>query len=540
MTIKNKHRRLIFSGTLLWLAIALAANDRLAAQTSLQPIQPPVRAPSLDGGTAWLNTARPLQLEKLRGKFVVLEFWTYCCINCIHQIAELKKLEAAYPESLVVIGIHAAKFEKERELQNVREAVLRYEIEHPVVNDGNYKISQRYKANIWPTLFVIDPDGFVIAGQTGEVRFEVFDAFLKKAIAKYRRRSKLDESKLESKLESDSTVKSPLRFPGKVLADEASGRLFISDSNHNRIVICKSDGSVIATIGSGKVGRADGEFVRASFDHPQGLALHGNALYIADTENHLIRMADLNSRKVSTIAGTGRQAVLRPSPASRDLNSPWDLCVHQETLYVAMAGAHQIWSMPLRGRRPTVYAGSGREDLIDGRLLGKTGDKKASAFAQPSGFATDGRWLYVADSEASAIRAVPFARRESVRTILGPVDLPKDRLFTFGDRDGAAKTALLQHPIGIAMYNRRIYVADTYNNKIKELNLADMTIRTIAGDGRAGNSDNPARFNEPAGLSVAGGKLYVADTNNHLIRVVDLNNEYKVSTLTISGFRNSQ
>ncbi|MFP6668250.1 MAG: thioredoxin-like domain-containing protein [Pirellulales bacterium] len=529
------HRRLFFPAAAMCVAIIFAAVEPAAAQTALRPVQPPVRAPSIDGGTAWLNTAEPLRLEKLRGKFVILEFWTYCCINCIHQIADLKKLERAYPESLVVIGIHAAKFKQERELQNVREAVLRYEINHPVVNDGSYKISQRYKANVWPTLIVIDPEGFVVAGQTGEVRFAALDTFLKRAIPRYRGRGTLQTSPLPLRPEQDHHSSSPLKFPGKVLADEATRRLFIADSNHNRIVICTMDGTVTGTIGSEKIGRADGDFSSASFFHPQGLALHGNTLYIADTENHLIRMADLKHRKVVTLAGTGRQAGLRPKSTSRDLNSPWDLCVHQNSLYIAMAGAHQVWSMPLGGRRPAVFAGSGSEDLIDGPLRGSPSNKKVSAFAQPSGFATADQRLYVADSEASAIRAVPFHSRQSVRTVLGPVDRSEDRLFTFGDRDGPVKTALLQHPLGIAHHDHHIYIADTYNNKIKELNLAEMTIRTVAGDGRAGGTDKPARFNEPAGLSIANGRLYVADTNNHTIRVIELDNDYKVSTLKLSS-----
>ena len=283
-------------------------------------------APSLDGGD-WINTVgqRPIDLKKLRGKFVILDFWTYCCINCMHILPQLKKLEHAYPNEVVVIGVHSAKFASEQDPKNVQEAVLRYEIEHPVVNDSQHKIWDRYEITSWPSLRVIDPEGKVVGGASGEVDFESLDRFLKGVLPYYRHKKLLDLTPLHFELAAYTAPTTPLRFPGKLLADERTDRLYISDSNHNRIVIAKLDGTLVHTIGSGLIGAADGSYAKASFDHPQGLALLGDALYVADTENHLLRKVELKKKQVHTIAGTGKQAQTRSLggvPLKIALNSP--------------------------------------------------------------------------------------------------------------------------------------------------------------------------------------------------------------------------
>ncbi len=526
-----------------------------------EPLEHPfpnrIPAPSLSGGVDWLNSEGPLDLPDLKGKFVLLDFWTYCCINCMHILPELKKLEQAYPGEIVVIGVHSAKFDTEQESKNITEAILRYEIEHPVVNDANHAIWNKFRINSWPSLRIIDPEGNLIAGHSGEVEFADLQRFFEAAIPYYREAGLLDRAPVRFDLERYSAEATPLRFPGKVLADEASNRLFIADSNHNRIVVASLEGQVRQTIGSGQIGAADGDFASATFDHPQGMVLdQGRWLYVADTENHLLRKIDLEQGQVATIAGLGEQGRMAwpgvdfeayrqrgelperfvGPPRQTALNSPWALWIHDQALYVAMAGPHQIWRMPLDESEIGPYAGNGREDIVDGPLLPREPYQAGFAsFAQPSGLASDGRRLFVADSEGSSIRAVPFDPAGAVTTLLGTSHLPAGRLFTFGDRDGAAAQVQLQHPLGVVWYRERLYIADTYNNKIKEFDLAGSTVRTIAGTGEAGRGDAPARFDEPAGIAAAAGKLFVADTNNHLVRVIHLDQGNQVSTLELSG-----
>jgi len=553
----------------LALAIALGLCGLPSAQAQAvkgaavppdHPFPKHMKSPSFDGGTDWLNTAGPLDVKDLRGKFVILDFWTYCCINCMHILPELKKLEHAYPNNLVVIGVHSAKFEEEKETKNIREAILRYEIEHPVVNDANHKIWNAFGVDSWPSLRVIDPEGNLVAGNGGEIEFEALDAFMKRALPYYRKKGVLDETPLRFDQEQ-YTGKTPLRFPGKILADEQGNRLFISDSNHNRIVITTLDGKLLDVIGSGAIGRIDGDYAKASFDHPQGCALRGETLYVADTENHLLRKVDLEKKTVTTISGTGKQRREQYwpglDPARRDangepiipkrwvdrakgtaLNSPWALWIHENDLYIAMAGPHQIWKMTLDQKEIGPYAGNGREDIVDGPLLPQIPYTAPgfSSFAQPSGLTSDGTNLYVADSEGSSIRSVPFDPTKEVTTVVGTANLPQGRLFHFGDVDGIQPNAKLQHCLDVVFHDNLLYVADTYNNKIKIVDPKKRSSTTLVGTGKPGAIDGEnATFDEPAGLAYAAGKLYVADTNGHKIRVVDLANKNLVSTLAIAG-----
>ncbi len=544
-------------------SVIATAGEELEAETPTQtdpenPFPRRVTSPDLSGGVDWINTSSPLELKDLRGKFVLLDFWTYCCINCMHILPELKKLEEKYPNDLVVVGVHSAKFTNEEDSKNITEAVLRYEIKHPVVNDARHAIWERFGVRSWPTAVLIDPEGKAVYGRSGEFKATEFAMLLDKAIPYYRKKGTLDETPLRFDLAAGSVKETPLRFPGKVLADQATDRLYIADSNHNRIVITELNGTLVDVVGSGEIGTADGDFATASFNHPQGMALLGEVLYVADTENHMLRKIDFEKRRVATVSGVGRQAQNWPGmnpnplapadaalperfvgpPRTTELNSPWDLLIHGKDLYIAMAGPHQIWKMPLDESEIGPYAGNGREDIVDGPLLPQQPYEAGFAsFAQPSGLAADKQWLYVADSEGSSIRAVPFDANKRVRTVVGTADLPAGRLFAFGDQDGSGRTVRLQHPLGVAIDDGTLYVTDTYNNKIKAINLAKKSVRTITGTGTPGRADSPAEFDEPAGISIAGKTLFVADTNNHVIRTVELGDEPRVATLNISGLK---
>ncbi|HEX2268209.1 MAG TPA: thioredoxin-like domain-containing protein [Pyrinomonadaceae bacterium] len=486
-----------------------------------------VRAPEIEGGSGWLNTGKPLSLAALKGKIVLLDFWTYGCINCIHIIPDLKKLEEKYANQLVVIGVHSAKFKNEKETENIRRIILRYEIEHPVYNDSEFAVWQNYGIRAWPTQVLIDPAGYIVGGVSGEGNYDVIDEAIAKLVEEFRKRGELKEEPLSLVLERAKVGDLPLAFPGKILADAASDRLFIADSNHNRIVITKLDGTRVETVGTSDAGAADGPFDKATFYRPQGLALAGDSLYVADTENHLLRRVDLKARTVETIAGTGKQSRTwreppAPGPArSTALSSPWDLQLAGRTLYIAMAGPHQIWKLDLDKNEVSIFAGSGREERKDGPLL-------QAGFAQPSGIATRDNTLYVADSESNIIRAIDIGDGK-VQTLVG------GDLFEFGDVDGSGDDVRLQHPLGIIAAGDKLLIADTYNHKIKELDPKRRRVVSLFGNGKPGQVDGPSpSFYEPGGLSVANGKLYVADTNNHAVRVVDLKTK-QASTLKING-----
>ena len=534
---------------------ALAQAEAAHVDAVANPYPQRIPAPSLDGGE-WVNVAKPLTLPELRGRFVLLDFWTYCCINCMHVLPELKKLEHAFPNELVIIGVHSAKFEGEHVTDNIREAALRYEIEHPVVNDAQLAIWNRYGARSWPTLVLIDPAGEVVWAANGERTFEEIKGVIDRGLPFYKTQGLLKPGPRPVLIgEGKQLMAAPLKFPGKILADGAGGRLFIADSNHNRIVIASLDGKLQSIVGIGTAGHGDGGFEACSFNHPQGMTLVKSALYVADTENHQIRKVDLVGKQVTTIAGTGKKgsagedalgndemsaggSTTAPSNKLRStsLSSPWALWHRDNDLFIAMAGMHQIWKMSLDGSKIGAYAGNGRENIVDGALLPKTPYEEGFAsFAQPSGLTSDGKQLFVADSEGSTVRAVPFESSGEVRTLVGLTNT----LFDFGDVDGTGREVRLQHPLGVAWADGKLYVADTYNNKIKAIDVEKKTCRTVAGNGRAGNVDSDkgleASFNEPAGISAASGRLYVADTNNHAIRVIEIAAPNRVTTLRIDG-----
>ncbi|MBS0263013.1 MAG: redoxin domain-containing protein [Planctomycetes bacterium] len=508
------------------------AGDDVEVVTE-NPFPQRFKSPDLEGGNGWLNVGGEISLKDLRGKVVILDFWTFCCINCMHVLPDLAMLEKKYDKQLVVIGVHSAKFSNEKETENIRRAILRYEISHPVINDSDMLVWQKFRVNSWPTLVLIDPEGYYCGYVSGEGNGEVLDKVIGRLIAYHRHKKTLDESPVRFDLERDKLKAAPLKFPGKLLADPEGKRLFISDSNHNRIVVASLDGKLLDVIGSGGLGRNDGSYTTATFDHPQGLALVGNSLFVADTENHSLREIDLAEKTVRTIAGTGKQGLDRRGGGEglkTALNSPWDLVHVNGKLYIAMAGPHQIWTYDLKTHAVQAYAGSGREDIINGPL-------SEAALAQPSGITTDGEFLYVVDSEGSAVRRVPLDPEGEMTTIVGTSNLPRGRsLFEFGDRDGVGADARLQHPLGITWAGGALYVADSYNHKVKRVSPRENSVETYLGDGKSGDRLDPPRFSEPAGLAVAGNVLFVADTNNHQIRKVDLTTG-KVEPFVIDGLK---
>ncbi|MBF2064445.1 MAG: redoxin domain-containing protein [Calothrix sp. C42_A2020_038] len=487
-----------------------------------------VRAPELPQNNPWLNTEQPLSLKKLKGRIVILDFWTYCCINCLHILPDLKYLERKYKDSLTVIGVHSAKFDHEKDIENIRQAILRYDIEHPVLVDSDFQVWQQYVARAYPTFVVIDPEGYVIASLMGEGKRDVLEKLIQQIILQHQNKGTISLQELDVILEKQKQpLITPLAFPGKVLATTSC--LFIADTGHHRIVVTTLEGNVLHLIGTGKSGLKDGNFTTAEFSAPQGMVFdnQNQILYVADTENHTLRKVDLQQQLVKTIAGTGIQNrnlnLTQGNSLDTPLNSPWDLVKYENQVYIAMAGSHQIWMMDLESSIIKNYAGTGAEACFDGEL-------EIAVFAQPSGITVNNKQLYVADSESSSIRCIGLETGK-VTTICGSGDL-----YGFGDQDGIGEGVRLQHCLGIEYAQDNLWVADTYNHKIKLVNPTTRECKTVFGNGATGLQDSidSVKFSEPSGLSISGSNLYIADTNNHVIKHVNLNT-LKVTTLKISG-----
>jgi DNA-binding beta-propeller fold protein YncE len=472
------------------------------ARATLQPIlKPTLRAPELDGGLAWFNTRRPLTMKELRGAVVLLDFWTYCCINCMHVLPVLRRVEEHFAgQPVVVIGVHSGKFLAEQEPERIREAIGRYEVQHPVVVDDRMAIWGRFTVRSWPTLVVVRPDGTVAAIAPGEPTAETLIAFVQRELDRARKDGTLAHT-LPDVLAPEQSAREPLCYPGHVLA-LPDGRLVLSDSGHHRLLITSKTGEVEHAIGSGLRGLGDGPFATAAFDDPQGVALFDGALYVADARNHALRRIDLDKREVTTVAGDGSLGVTSPQgcvvASSTALRSPWGLAVVGDSIYVAMAGSHQIYRYFPRENAIEVYAGTGVEALLDGPVA-------RSAWAQPSGMSVRGSFLYVADSETSALRKIDLDKGE-VTTLIG------EGLFDFGDEEGTAEQTMLQHPLDVAVLaDGGLLVADTYNGKLKRVDRHGV-VRTVVAD-----------LDEPGCVTVApDGAWLVADTNGHrVLRIVD-------------------
>ncbi len=493
-------------------------------------------APEFPAGLEWLNTGEPLSLQSLQGKVVLLDFWTYGCINCIHIIPDLKRLEAEYPNELVVIGVHSAKFLNEGETDNIRNVVLRYGVEHPVVNDRDFEVWRTWGANAWPTTVLIDPAGNVVGGHSGEGVYEVVQPVVQGLVDEFEALGTLDRTPVQFALERDGLPETILSFPGKVFIDPNSGLLYIADTARHRIVAADpASGNVTAVYGRGEQGYTEGGALEARFDSPQGMALSpdGRVLYVADTNNHAVRSIDLETGEVSTAAGTGEQGWPPATGLATQvrLASPWALEQSDGILYVAMAGTHQIWSIDLASDVAGPLVGNARESTANGPLA-------QAELAQPSGLAIDDEGvLYFADSESSSIRSAEVRKSDGVTDVIAGSDA---NLFDFGDVDGIGTEARLQHPLGLALADDGfLYVADTYNSKIKRIDLERREITTYLGSEQGWQDGSDARFYEPGGIATLGDTLYVADTNNHAVRVVDLPSG-DTRTLVLKGIERFQ
>ena len=469
----------------------------------------PIRAPDLDpSGIAWLNVNRPLTLSELRGRLVILDFWTYSNVNCLQSLETLRRLEDAFPRELVVIGVHSPKFTAERDLENVRQAVLRHRISHPIAHDPDRRLWERYAVGAWPTLVIVSPDGHIVSETRGEPDAEQLRSLVQQLLDEERMRGRLQPAPLELRAESSGGGR--FRFPAKVKPmPGVRQRWAIADAGNHQIVLLEDDGTEIQRFGDGQPGFKDGPGLAARFDTPQGLVCSAHAIFVADTGNHAIRHIDIGERVVTTLAGTGRRgpALGSPRPARQiALASPWDLELDGAQLFIANAGTHQLATLDLKRGRLGLLAGSGREALVDGAAY-------EASLAQPSGLVLDdsGEVLYFVDSESSAVRALTLDGQRRVTTICGR------GLFEFGHVNGAFAIALFQHPLGIAWADGALLVADSYNGTVRRIDLGGGQVSDV-DDGFMCEDSLCLTLAEPSGVwADCAERVLVADTNNHRV-----------------------
>ncbi len=511
-----------------------------------------VRASELEG-RGWLNTGgKSLDLESLRGKIVLLDFWTFCCINCLHVLDELRPLEEKYSDVLVTVGVHSPKFEHEADPVALASAVERYEIHHPVLDDPELATWKAYTARAWPTLVVIDPEGYIVAHLSGEGHAGGLAVLLEELVAEHEAKGTLHRG--NGPYVAPEPTSGTLRFPGKA-TQLANGNYLVVDSGHHRLVELRPDlETVERVIGSGTKGFLDGQAEIAQFNEPQGVTVLPSDLawklgydaVVADTVNHRLRGVTLSSGYVQTLAGNGVQRLLDAGPArvtdagagtwsehhdggpadfaadaidvgglglgtEVSLSSPWDVVWSEklQRVVIAMAGTHQIFAFDPLANEVSILAGSGLEGLLDGKA-------EEAWFAQSSGLAIDGEDnIWVADSETSSLRRLVVSDSGvTVETAVGK------GLFDFGFRDGGAHEARLQHPLGVTVLpDNSVAIADTYNGAVRRYDPATKSVSTLAR-GLAEPSDVVV-------VQVEGGDplLVVVESNKHQLVLVPIPKE---------------
>nr|CAD7203643.1 unnamed protein product [Timema douglasi] len=557
-------------------------------------------------GLEWFNVSRPLTLSgDLKGKVVLLDFFTYCCINCLHLFPYIKQVEEEFSvaDGFVVVGVHSAKFDNEKDSANILAAIQRYNLTHPVMNDSGGILWNQLGIGHWPTLLLLGPNKEVLFLLAGEGMKHELPFIVRTALKHYAGPGQLSGNELPlapashllaekkgvsllfpgkvascqvirndfhqtPKLVSDQTVafganlKEPAVPLDRFVHKSETERLAVADTGNHRILILTTSGKLEFIVGGDKLGFVDGHIHEAKFNCPQGVAFRNpNVLYVGDTENHAIREINLKTLQVSTVAGTGSQGDNLEGGrlgVDQPLSSPWDLCMVsralvpcrkacqcetcgsaggrtvEDILLVAMAGAHQIWGLFLNDTfcwRQRVFpagsiaaiAGSGKEENRNNAY------SHAAAFAQPSGlsYSSELNTVFIADSESSSIRRFNLTTGQ-VSAVVGG-DRDPFNLFSFGDVDGKQYEAKLQHPLGVAWspQNKKLYVADSYNHKVKVVDVEANTCDTLFGIGQSGDQMGPfnvVQLNEPGGLCLSPDetRLFVADTNNHSIKIVDL------------------
>ena len=479
----------------------------------------------------WLNLSQNITPKDLRNRIILLDFWTYACVNCLQTVPEIAGLEEEFGDNLTVIGVHSGKFDNEKLLQSIKDAVIKYDIRHPVINDADLTIWQSFKVSAWPTLILLNPEGEVDKIYRGEGNIEKLRSDIKRLIKKFK--YSLNTGPLPITLEKNKITGHILQFPTKLefASDVKYGGvvqkplIFIANSGDNNIIASSLRGEILFTIGSKEKGFRDGTIESAAFNAPRGLLYKDQILYIADTGNHALRKVDFNSGNVSTVAGSGARGFIIGDEAKAqdtDLASPWDLefFPDKNNIIIANAGTHQLLKYDLKKDTISPFAGNGIENIIDGIY-------PENSLAQPSGLSSFNQKLYFVDAETSSLRVADV--KGNVQSLIG------SGLFKFGYKNGTKDQALMQHPLGVLADDTGIYVADSYNHVIRKYNLSSEKIEDYSGLKIKGSQIETLKntaYNEPEDIISILTKFYIADTNNHRIVVIDRNND-KASILNV-------
>ncbi len=458
-------------------------------------------APEFPETLQWLNLATPLRMTQLRGRVTALVFVNASSAWCQQRLNDLGTLRRRHPDHLHVVAIHVPRFDHERDARRVLKRLHRQPQDFPIAHDPDWVLWQHYGIEAWPTVVLIDDQGRVRDRIVGDAPVRDLDA----QVAKLRDEivpQSLNQQPIELRRNREPDL--PLQFPiGLAVGPQY---IYVVDSGHHRVLECERNGRVRRQFGSGGSGFIDGPMELSAFHHPTGLSLQRDTLYVADTGNHAVRRIKLATGDVDTLCGAGRpgqpQQGVVTDPRAVALDQPRAVAATaSNVLCIATAGDNRIWTYDLNDRSLTLLAGSGASDVIDGE-----GD--AAAFVSPTALAIVQQFLYVCDESASAIRSVHLRTRQ-VTTLIG------QNAWSFGHVDGPRADAMLQQPQALALDGETavLWIADSGNDQLRNLRL---------GGGEVSSVTLPQRLHAPAGLVVADGVVWIADTDAHAVLRFDI------------------
>ena len=471
------------------------------------------------GENNWINVANPLTLKDLKGRVILLNFWTYDCVACTHILPQIKKLENELGNKLTVISIHSGKFDNQKNLNSIIKATLRHDITHAVINDSNLTIWNSFGVKAWPTLILIDPKGNIKKTYVGEKEADNLTDDVKKITNKFR--YDLNRDPLPLLLEKNKIAKRVLNYPTKIeyvknfpFRAHNAPAFLIANSGKNNILVSSLSGEIILQIGSGKSGFRDGSFEDAEFNMPTGMLYDAGKLYVADSGNHSIRLINFKEQSVATIVGSGQKggAITKSSIAAKDaeLSFPTDLEFYPSINQIAIAnsGSNQILQYDLAKQEISALAGNGNMGIDDGKY-------PQNSLAQPYDLAIYNGKLYFVDSETSALRILE--KDGIVKTLIGK------GLFDFGYKNGSKNQALMQHPLALTADDTGIYISDSFNHAIRKYDPISGEISTAIGGSKGdslGSSSN-TKFDEPEGIISILDRFYLVDSNNNRIVIIN-------------------
>lgn len=514
LTQKDKSLILFVSAALvvLWGVYTLLTSVFFAATFHISD----VKKITISENKEWFNVSRPLQASDLKDRIVLVHFWTYACVSCIETLPQLKELENELGDKLVIIGVHSAKFDNEKNYDSIKKAILKYDITHPVVNDSALKVWDSFGVKAWPTFLLINAHGNIEKTYVGDSEIKNLINDTKELVDdnKY----KINRDPLPTLLEKYNVIKNVLNFPTKLeyaptltYKTRQIPAIFIANTGQHNIIASSLSGDVIVKIGSGKEGFIDGSFDVASFRYPRGLLFSGNKLYVADSGNHAIRVIDFKEGRVETLVGSGVRGDVIENEAFLEalkvnLASPNDLefFPDKNTIAISNSGTNQILGYNLKRGTISVLAGNGAEGIEDGKYpensLAQTGDM--SAF---------GRKLYFLDALTSSLRVLDEAG--NVKTLIG-------KSAKFGHENGDKNKALMQSPLGLNVDDTGAYISDSLNHMIRKYDFSSGQIRDLVGGKKGDEIGAKTRFDEPEGIITVLDRFYVADSNNNRILMI--------------------